>query len=118
GTPAAAAAPAPVAQTPLAVGETDEREITVETTKVRAVFTNRGGRLRHWMLKEYKDDLGRLRALVPASLPPDAPTPFSLKVEDAAATSRLNDSFYRVSGVDGIARDGASKPRHLVFAMQ
>jgi YidC/Oxa1 family membrane protein insertase len=115
---AAAAATAPVPQTPLAVGETDEREITVETTKVRAVFTNRGGRLRHWMLKEYKDDQGRLLDLVPASPPPDAPTPFSLKVEDAAATSRLNESLYRVSGVDGIAVDGASKPVELVFEME
>ena len=29
---------------------------------VRAVFTNRGGRLRHWILKEYRNDAGRSRS--------------------------------------------------------
>src|SRR5687767_730658 len=43
-----AAAPTAVPLSAPVVGDTDERDVTVETAKVRAVFTNRGGRLRHW----------------------------------------------------------------------
>src|SRR5215213_9960524 len=50
----AAAAPAPQA----IVADAAEREIVVETQTVEAVFSNRGGRMLHWRLKEYRDDQG------------------------------------------------------------
>jgi YidC/Oxa1 family membrane protein insertase len=91
------------------VGEGTEREITVETRTVRAVFTNRGGRLRHWILKHYRNEAGQELDLVPApSRVREAYTPFSLRVEDdPALTSYLNGGLYRsdagarVSGTDG-----------------
>src|SRR6185503_19444797 len=51
------------------VSDTAEREITVETAKVTAVFTNRGGRLLHWRLKDYRDTRGEPVDLVPSGLP-------------------------------------------------
>src|SRR5688500_1575382 len=47
-----AAAPTAVPLSAPVVGDTEEREVVVETAKVRAVFTNRGGRVRHWILKQ------------------------------------------------------------------
>src|SRR5262245_51051438 len=51
------------------ISDTAEREITVETSKVTAVFTNRGSRLLHWRLKEYRDNRGEPVDLVPSGLP-------------------------------------------------
>src|SRR5436190_5172903 len=49
---AAPAAPEPQA----VVGESSEHQIVVDTAKVQAIFTNRGGRLLHWRLKDYRDN--------------------------------------------------------------
>jgi YidC/Oxa1 family membrane protein insertase len=89
-------APPPLS-TPL-VGETEAREIVVDTPRVHAVFTNRGGRLRRWILKDYKDNEDRPVDLIPAEIPTGLPLPFSLAVDDPAATARLNESLYRVTG--------------------
>jgi YidC/Oxa1 family membrane protein insertase len=96
---------APVPAPPLEVsvpvlGDTEQREIVVETDLVRAVFTNRGGRLLHWQLKGYRDDAGVPIDVIPASIPPEMPRPFSLRVEDPTLTARLNDTLYSVSGPD------------------
>ncbi len=51
---------------------------SIETTTVRAVFTNRGARLLHWTLKAYKNDLGTPLELVPQKAGANAVKPFSL----------------------------------------
>lgn len=78
------------------VGDATERDVTIDTPHVTAVFTNRGGRLKSWRLKEYKDANGDALELVDASLAPTQPLPFSLSVADAASTTALNGSFYSV----------------------
>src|SRR5882672_314224 len=62
------------------VSEPSEREITVDTATVQAVLTNRGGRLVHWRLKEYRDREGHPVDLVPSGLPAGEQTPFALRV--------------------------------------
>jgi YidC/Oxa1 family membrane protein insertase len=90
------------------VSDTAEREITVETAKVTAVFTNRGGRLLHWRLKDYRDNSGEPVDLVPSGLPASEALPFSLRVpDDPNLTARLNNSLYRVS--DGARRVDATR---------
>lgn len=79
------------------VGEANEREVTIDTARVRAVFTNRGGRIRHWWLKEYRNSAGEPLDLVPDGVPANVPIPFSLRVDDPAVTARLNSSLYRTS---------------------
>ena len=96
---------APMTPAVAVIGEAEEREITIETARVRAVFTNRGGRIRHWWLKEYKNGAGQMMDLVPANTPTPLPLPFSLRVEDAATTTRLNDSIYKVTQTDRITFD-------------
>jgi YidC/Oxa1 family membrane protein insertase len=115
-TSAAPILPAP--PTAPVVGDTEEREIVVETQKVRAVFTNRGARLRHWQLKEARNDRGELLDLVPESIPPQLPLPFSLRLDDAAATARLNDVFYKVSGITGTTVDATAANQTVTFEME
>jgi YidC/Oxa1 family membrane protein insertase len=90
------------------VSDTAEREITVDTAKVTAVFTNRGGRLLHWRLKDYRDNHGEPVDLVPSGLPASEALPFSLRLpDDPNLTTRLNSSLYRAS--DGGAHVDATR---------
>jgi YidC/Oxa1 family membrane protein insertase len=95
-----------------------EREIVVETTTIEAVLTNRGGRLLHWRLKEYRDKSGAPLDLVPSDVPPDQPRPFSLLANDPAVTTLLNTSLYRASGDTGGKVDAKSGRATLVFEFQ
>src|SRR5688572_27734629 len=61
----AEAAPAPAAL----VADAAEREIVVDTTTVQAVLSNRGARLLHWRLKDYRDDKNEWLDLIPGGLP-------------------------------------------------
>lgn len=103
----AAIAPQPTVDT--LVGETSEREVVLETDAVQAVVTNRGGRVLHWRLKDYLDDGGQPVDLVPAGVPANLPAPFSLQLDDAALTERINTALYRVTQAD---------PRTAVFEYQ
>jgi YidC/Oxa1 family membrane protein insertase len=95
-----------------------EREIVVETNTVQAVFTNRGARLLHWRLKDYRDDQGAPVDLVPSDLPTGTPAPFSLRFDDARLTGRLNGALFRASGVSGTALDARTAPATLTFEFE
>ena len=111
-TPAPAAAPGSVL-----VGESAERDITVETRTVRAVFTNRGARLRSWVLKDYKNDGGQPLDLVPKpENVNNALTPFSLRLDDAALTSKANGGLYRSESPAAV--DATAAPTTLSFEWQ
>ena len=97
------------------VGETADREVVVETTTVRATFTNRGGRLLHWVLKEYRNDNGSPLDLVPQSIGADAVKPFSLVVDDPAVTERINNGLYKVSAAGDV--DATATAQSITFEM-
>jgi YidC/Oxa1 family membrane protein insertase len=100
------------------VGDGAEREITVETGKVTAVFTNRGGRLVHWRLKEYQDNRGEPVDLVPTDLPASEALPFSLRVpENPNLTTRINDALYRVGGGENRI-DATRSPASVTFEFE
>lgn len=95
GAPAAAASPPAAAAV---VSEAAERDVVLDTETVRAVFTNRGGRIKQWQLKRYaEDETGRPVDLVPSSVPADQPLPFSLRVDEEGLTPLLNGAIYRVT---------------------
>ena len=80
-------------------GEQAEREIVVDTAVAHVVLTNRGGRVLHWQLKDYRTPAGQPVDLVPSNTPADQPRPLSLRVRDnQSLTRRLNESLYQVSG--------------------
>jgi YidC/Oxa1 family membrane protein insertase len=98
--------------------EEAEREIVVDTTTVQAVFTNRGGRVLHWRLKDHREKSGEVVDLVPTDVPSDQPRPFSLIVDDPALTARLNAVLYRVTGDIGGHVNGTARPAKVVFEFQ
>jgi len=89
-----ASAPAPANPTPSVQPPAENpgepaRDIVVENTDVRAVFTTRGGVLKSWQLKKYRDDAGRPYEVIAGHAPADAPLPFTLAVDDAAMSATL-----------------------------
>jgi YidC/Oxa1 family membrane protein insertase len=123
---AAPAAPAAPVTTPepevprpdTLISEPAERQIVVETATVEAVFSNRGGRVVRWRLKEYRDASGEPLDLLPSNVPDQYAKPFSLRVEDEPVTRRLNTAIYRVSGDNGGRVDATSTAATLVFEYQ
>lgn len=111
-------APVVTGPTDTLVGETEVRSITVETTHVRAVFSNRGARLEHWQLKDYHDSAGQPVDLVPVAVAATPGTPFSLRSDDAQVTADLNQAVYRVTGAAGNTVDATSAPATLTFEME
>ena len=80
------------------VGESAERDVVIDTPSVRAVFTNRGGRIKQWFLKAYDaDSEGNPVNLVPTNTPADMPLPFSLRVDEGALTPTLNNAIYKAT---------------------
>ena len=124
-TPAPSVASAPAASanaTPDApaatVTEGTARDIVVETTKVRAVFSNRGGTIKNWVLKEFRNDAGEPLDLVPGGAGDNTVKPFTLAVEDAATTARINEAIYRVTIDDQPSSenvDTTASPKTIVF---
>jgi YidC/Oxa1 family membrane protein insertase len=106
--------PEPAAQ----IAEPSEREIVVETSTTQVVLSNRGGRILHWRLKDYRDSAGALVDLVPSGVPPDQPKPFDLVVDDSDLTRRLNSVLYRVSGDVGGRADASRQSASLSFEYQ
>ena len=100
------------------VSEPSEREITVDTATVEAVLTNRGGRLVHWRLKDYRDSRGQPVDLVPTGLPSTEQLPFALRFDDEPATARLNNAIYRVSGESGGRVDATRAAASVSFEYQ
>jgi YidC/Oxa1 family membrane protein insertase len=115
GGPPAASPPDPdPAPLPVEEGESSEREITVETESVRAVFTNRGGRLKHWILKQYRNEGGGPLDLIPAAEGVNnALVPFSLRLDDQGTTSAANGGLYRSDATGTI--DASAAPATVTF---
>ncbi len=121
GVPAAAPGVEPAPADPAAaavVAEEREREIVVETATVQAVLTNRGARLLHWRLKDYRDEQGNAVDLVPSDVPATEARPFELRVDDDQITRRLNSAIYRVTGDENGRVSAADREATLTFEFQ
>jgi YidC/Oxa1 family membrane protein insertase len=116
-TPTSAAAPVPIPVVAATRGDSVEREYVIETQQVRAVFTNRGGRVKRWALKQYPDRAGQPVELVPTDAG-SQPLPFSLATADAAQTARLNGELYAVENAPPARIDASSSPAALTFVYE
>src|SRR5262245_3056705 len=87
----------PAGDVPALVGESAERDVTVQTADVTAVFTNRGARLKSWRLKRYLDQDRHPQELVEKSLP-NEPLPFTIRTSNPAADAAVNNGLFAVSG--------------------
>ncbi len=94
--PASPPQAAPVAGTPV-VADAADRDITFENQSVLAVFTTRGGALKSWRLKKYQNAAREPLELVPHTVPPGTPRPFTLSVPDAATSATLAQALFKPS---------------------
>jgi YidC/Oxa1 family membrane protein insertase len=99
------------------VGETSARDIVVETRKVRAVFSNQGARVMHWVLKDFRTNTGEPLDLVPAAAG-EQTRPFTLTFDDPMVTDRIGQAIYRVTVNGNPAAgtiDAAASAQTVVF---
>lgn len=81
----------PEVELPPSAKDMEEKTIRVETSLFRALISNRGGVVRSFVLKRYKDESGKELELIPdVSL--DKPLPLSLRLEDSI--SFINNSLF------------------------
>lgn len=116
----AEAKPAPAEAVPApdlgAVAGQAEKDVVVETSLYKAVWTNKGGVLKSWKLKNYKNSLKEDLELVPAMAGEIGRYPFSLGLDDAAFAGLLNSSLFEASPAALDLRDGASGELRFVFS--
>ncbi len=114
------AAPAPAQEPPPAVetvqADTAERTITVDNGVVRAIFSNRGATLMAWELLAYMGPNGKPVDLVPHDVPPNQPKPFSLKLDDAAKSARLNSALFASTSSGSL--NAVNAPATIAFEYQ
>ncbi|MCM3881366.1 MAG: membrane protein insertase YidC [Vicinamibacterales bacterium] len=110
-----AAAPAALPPVETVLADVAERTIAVDNGFVHAVFSNRGATLISWQLTQYRDSAGKPVDLVPHDMPPNTLKPFSLKLDDAAKTARVNGALYRVQAGTPDSVDATTSPAALVF---
>ncbi|MGZ5498784.1 MAG: membrane protein insertase YidC, partial [Candidatus Aminicenantales bacterium] len=119
---AAEAKPAPVLppQDLSAVAGRAENDIVVETSLYRAVWSNKGGVLKSWKLKTFKNklktNLQEDLEMVPALAAQIGRFPFSLGLDDNALATLLNSSLFEVSGSGLELADGAKGEIRFVFS--
>lgn len=104
--PIGQAAPAPDLK---ATGAKAEREVVVETSLYRAVWTNKGGVLKSWKLKKHLNEKKEPLEIVPVQAQAMDRFPFSLATEDRALSAGLNAALFEASksGVD--LKDGQAE---------
>jgi YidC/Oxa1 family membrane protein insertase len=88
-----------------------EQEIVVENIAVKATFTNKGGVLKSWKLKNYRDGLNEFLELVPQNIP-NAARPFTLAFDDEAIAGALREALFK-SDRTGVTV--GSSPETLAF---
>ena len=72
----------------------------IETSRVKATFSNRGAILESWQLKDYLDSRGRPMDMVAPALTVPERHPLAMTVGDEALSARLNTALYQASTGD------------------
>jgi YidC/Oxa1 family membrane protein insertase len=97
-----------------------ESETVIENDVYRIVFTNRGGRVKSWVLKKYTDDKGGPLELVNATAAEKYGYPLTLWLYDEARRNKVNSALYATPTLPQSARkdgapalkDGAPAPKN------
>lgn len=87
-----------------------ESETVIENGLYRIVFTNRGARVRSWVLKKYTDDQGKPLELVNTAAAEKYGYPLSLWSYDESLRSKLNSALYVATST------GTTAPAEITFA--
>jgi YidC/Oxa1 family membrane protein insertase len=108
--------PAGAASTP-SVAAALETETTVENELYKIVFTNRGGQVKHWILKKYNDTAGQPLDMVQPQSAAQFGFPLSLYTYEPPLNTQLNQALYQVSvaGAQPSATGVVLAPASLTF---
>ena len=105
-------APVPPAQTAAgqppaaAVQAQKEEEFVVDTATYRIAFTNRGGVVKSWVLKKYRDSDGKPLEVVSTAHAGKTPAPLSIAFKDRAPSFDVNQVLYAAKPApDGLGID-------------
>ncbi len=93
----------------------EEKIVRVETPLFRALISNRGGVLKSFVLKKYKDEKRSDLELIP-EIPPNAPFPLNLKLDDSILF--LNNSFFLPSVTEINLRENEKKELILKYSWE
>ena len=93
----AAATAAASAGTAPALVAASETQTVVENELYRITFTNRGARVKSWILKKYKDSQGKPLDLVNQRAAVDLGYPLELYTYEPALTGEVNQALYQAS---------------------
>jgi YidC/Oxa1 family membrane protein insertase len=102
------------------VAATTESAITVENELYKIVLTNRGGQVKHWILKKYNDTAGKPLDLAQPQTSAKFGFPLSLFTYEPALTNELNQALYQVSygqvsGAETSATGSVLAPAAITF---
>jgi YidC/Oxa1 family membrane protein insertase len=86
-----------------------ESQTVIENDVYRIVFTNRGGRVKSWVLKQYTDDKGGQLELVNTAAAEKYGYPLTLWTYDDALRDKLNSALYVATTT------GATAPAEIKF---
>jgi YidC/Oxa1 family membrane protein insertase len=94
------------------VEATSESETVIENDVYRIVFTNRGGRVKSWVLKKYTDDKGKQLELVDRAASEKYGYPLTLWTYDAGLRDKVNSALYVAAPTlpQSTRKDGAPAP--------
>jgi YidC/Oxa1 family membrane protein insertase len=97
---------------------TSESETVIENNVYQIVFTNRGGRVKSWVLKKYTDDKGGPLELVNTAAAEKYGYPLTLWTYDETLRNKLNSVLYVTTPPQSARPDGAAAtaPAEITFA--
>lgn len=93
-TQSAASQPAPGQPVPGQIEASTEQQFIVDTDIYRVTLSNRGGTVRSWILKKYKDRAGKPLELINSASYSKVAPPFSVVLRDDKASDALNYGLY------------------------
>src|SRR5580692_12666874 len=92
---------------------TSESETVIENDVYRIVFTNRGARVKSWVLKKYTDDKGGQLELVNAVAAEKYGYPLTLWTYDESLRNKINSALYATPAP--AASNAAAPPTEVKF---
>lgn len=88
--------------------ETSEKQIVIETSLFKSVWSNKGAVLKSWRLKEHLDEEGNPLELIPGRSAALDLFPFIINTDDPDFDNLINNAFFSVSNANLRLNDGES----------
>ncbi len=97
---------------------TEERTITIDTDLYKAIFTNKGGVIKHWELKKYWMDISRQKSIILFDPGKEivAAYPLGVSVQNIELNNKVKDGLYSIEGSD-LKLNAGNPSGSLVFTL-